>query len=113
MQSRHVIPGWFGVGYALERFSSGGEQQMQLLIAMMGRFPFFHDLIRNVELALTKVDLPLARSVEVEVVVVVVRLHRRVVVRPAAQRPGRLQHAVVRVVRRYRRAAGSVSCESP
>jgi len=61
MQSRHVIPGWFGVGYALERFSAGGEQQQQLLSAMMGRFPFFYDLIRNVELALTKVDLPLAR----------------------------------------------------
>jgi phosphoenolpyruvate carboxylase len=60
MQSRHVIPGWFGVGYALERFSVKGDQQ-QLLNSMMVRFPFFYDLIRNVELALTKVDLPLAR----------------------------------------------------
>jgi phosphoenolpyruvate carboxylase len=56
MQSRHVVPGWFGVGYALERFS-GGER---LLREMMKGFPFFNDLIRNVELALTKVDLPLA-----------------------------------------------------
>jgi len=61
MQSRHVIPGWFGVGYALERYSARGEEQQQLLSAMMERFPFFYDLIRNVELALTKVDLPLAR----------------------------------------------------
>jgi phosphoenolpyruvate carboxylase len=61
MQSRHVIPGWFGVGYALERFSARGGQQQQLLVTMMGRFPLFYDLIRNVELALTKVDLPLAR----------------------------------------------------
>jgi phosphoenolpyruvate carboxylase len=61
MQSRHVIPGWFGVGYALERFSARGELQQQQLNAMMARFPFFYDLIRNVELALTKVDLPLAR----------------------------------------------------
>jgi phosphoenolpyruvate carboxylase len=57
MQSRHVIPGWFGVGHALENFS-GGEK---LLREMMEQFPFFYDLIRNVELALTKVDLPLAR----------------------------------------------------
>ena len=57
MQSRHVIPGWFGVGYALENFA-GGEDRLR---EMMGRFPFFYDLIRNVELALTKVDLPLAR----------------------------------------------------
>ncbi|WP_298435098.1 phosphoenolpyruvate carboxylase [Geobacter sp.] len=61
MQSRHVIPGWFGVGFALERFVSGGEERMELLRTMMRRFPFFFDLIRNVELALTKVDLPLAR----------------------------------------------------
>jgi phosphoenolpyruvate carboxylase len=57
MQSRHVIPGWFGVGHALENFSGGEE----LLREMLARFPFFLDLIRNVELALTKVDLPLAR----------------------------------------------------
>ena len=61
MQSRHVIPGWFGVGSALERFASRGEAQRELLGSMMRRFPFFYDLIRNVELALTKVDLPIAR----------------------------------------------------
>ncbi len=61
MQSRHVIPGWFGVGYALERFAERGQQEMAMLGDMMRRFPFFYDLIRNVELALTKVDLPLAR----------------------------------------------------
>ena len=61
MQSRHVIPGWFGVGYALERFAARESGAMGQLQAMMGRFPFFTDLLRNVELALTKVDLPLAR----------------------------------------------------
>ena len=61
MQSRHVIPGWFGVGYALEQFASRGESQGELLVVMMQRFPFFYDMIRNVELALTKVDLPIAR----------------------------------------------------
>jgi phosphoenolpyruvate carboxylase len=61
MQSRHVVPGWFGVGFALERFYAKGERQQGLLRAMMRRFPFFYDLIRNVELALTKVDLTLAR----------------------------------------------------
>jgi phosphoenolpyruvate carboxylase len=61
MQSRHVIPGWFGVGHALERFAARGEAERGLLADMMRRFPFFSDLIRNVELALTKVDLPLAR----------------------------------------------------
>jgi phosphoenolpyruvate carboxylase len=61
MQSRHVIPGWFGVGHALERFSARGMEERKLLEEMMKGFPFFSDLLRNVELALTKVDLPLAR----------------------------------------------------
>jgi len=61
MQSRHVIPGWFGVGHALERFSESGSGGTALLKEMTHRFPFFSDLIKNVELALTKVDLSLAR----------------------------------------------------
>ncbi len=61
IQSRHVIPGWFGVGFALERFAQGAQERTELLREMMKEFPFFFDLIRNVELALTKVDLPLAR----------------------------------------------------
>jgi phosphoenolpyruvate carboxylase len=61
MQSRLVIPGWFGVGHALERFAEKGTQGNEQLNDMMLNFPFFYDLIRNVELALTKVDLPLAR----------------------------------------------------
>jgi phosphoenolpyruvate carboxylase len=61
IQSRHLIPGWFGVGYALERYAGGGRERLPLLQEMMRSFPFFRDLMRNVELALTKVDLPLAR----------------------------------------------------
>jgi phosphoenolpyruvate carboxylase len=61
MQSRHVLPGWFGVGHALESFSSQGTAARGLLTDMRERCPFFTDLIRNVELALTKVDLPIAR----------------------------------------------------
>ena len=58
-QSRMLIPGWFGVGYALSRYSeqpSGAER----LRAMMREFPLFIDLIRNVEVALAKVDLGIA-----------------------------------------------------
>jgi len=43
MQSRHGLPGWFGVGYALNRFSDPA-----LLRLMMDRFPFFADMVRNV-----------------------------------------------------------------
>lgn len=61
MQSRHVIPGWFGVGFALERFAARGKGREELLAEMARDFPFFNDLLRNVELALAKVDIPIAR----------------------------------------------------
>ncbi len=55
------MPGWFGVGSAFENFAAKGEKETQLLRTMMRRFPFFFDMVRNVEMALSKVDLPLAR----------------------------------------------------
>ncbi|HKY05372.1 MAG TPA: phosphoenolpyruvate carboxylase, partial [Blastocatellia bacterium] len=61
MQSRHVLPAWFGVGYALERFRSGGASREQMLEQMAERFPLFGDLVRNVEIGLAKADLTIAR----------------------------------------------------
>jgi len=60
MQSRHALPAWFGVGYALERFASQGKDAKQQLHDMIARFPLFSDLIRNVELAMAKADLAIA-----------------------------------------------------
>ncbi len=60
IQSRLLLPAWFGVGQAFERFAVDA-QRLALLRTMMQRFPFFFDLVRNVEMALAKVDLPLAR----------------------------------------------------
>ncbi|HEX2188747.1 MAG TPA: phosphoenolpyruvate carboxylase, partial [Longimicrobiaceae bacterium] len=45
MQSRHVLPAWFGVGWALERFADGGAERMALLGEMMAEFPLFDDLV--------------------------------------------------------------------
>jgi phosphoenolpyruvate carboxylase len=60
MQSRHVVPAYFGVGHALETFASTPER-LQLLRDMMRHFPLFLDMIRNVELALAKADFGIAR----------------------------------------------------
>jgi phosphoenolpyruvate carboxylase len=59
-QSRQVIPAWFAVGHALEKFLErpGGPQ---ILRTMMQEFPLFIDLIRNVEMALAKSDFDIAR----------------------------------------------------
>jgi phosphoenolpyruvate carboxylase len=56
MQSRHVLPAWFGVGYSLERFPD-----RNLLQNLYEHFPLFHDLIDNVELGMAKADLSIAR----------------------------------------------------
>jgi phosphoenolpyruvate carboxylase len=61
MQSRHVLPGWFGVGHALERYAAKGAAEEALLREMMQEFALFHDLIRNVEMGLAKADLSIAR----------------------------------------------------
>ena len=61
MQSRHAVPAWFGVGHSLERFASCGPEREQALRQMMAEFPMFSDLIENVELAMAKADLSIAR----------------------------------------------------
>ncbi len=60
MQSRHGVPGWFGVGHALQLSIEQGN--LSLLQNMMREFPLFIDLIRNVELALAKADFDIARQ---------------------------------------------------
>jgi len=61
MQSRHALPAWFGVGYALERFANQGKEAEQMLQNMVANFSLFNDLIRNVELAMAKADFAIAR----------------------------------------------------
>ena len=61
MQSRHVVPAYFGVGYALEQLAKNSANGLQLLRQMMRSFPLFIDMIRNVELAVAKADFGVAR----------------------------------------------------
>ena len=60
-QSRLLVPAWFGVGHALEQYLDrpGGPELLQ---TMAREFPLFIDLLRNVEMALGKVDLATARQ---------------------------------------------------
>jgi phosphoenolpyruvate carboxylase len=59
-QSRLLVPAWFGVGYALQNYIDRGGC-LDLLRTMAREFPLFIDLLRNVEMALGKVDLTTAR----------------------------------------------------
>src|SRR5271170_577704 len=59
-QSRLLVPGWFGVGHAIHLYAKQPEG-LALLRTMMREFPLFIDLIRNVETAMAKADLGIAR----------------------------------------------------
>ena len=62
MQSRHVLPAWFGVGFALDRFARSSVENRKLLQTLIEEFPLFHDLIDNVELGMAKADLSIAQQ---------------------------------------------------
>jgi phosphoenolpyruvate carboxylase len=56
-QSRHGLPGWFGLGSALEgRMQEGAEAELRSLC----RWPFFANLLSDVEMALAKSDMEIA-----------------------------------------------------
>jgi phosphoenolpyruvate carboxylase len=60
MQSRAVIPTWFGVGTALKAHIDAGPDRLEMLQAMFRGWRFFRALIENVELDLAKADMGIA-----------------------------------------------------
>src|SRR5579871_2993224 len=61
MQSRQLVPAWFGVGHALDAFARQTPDGLAQLQTMTRDFPLFVDIIRNVEMALAKSDFGIAR----------------------------------------------------
>ncbi|MCS6829199.1 MAG: phosphoenolpyruvate carboxylase [Armatimonadota bacterium] len=61
VQSRYVIPGWYGVGSALEWFGSQSAQNLALLREMYRQWSFFRMVIDNAQLELVRAHLPTAR----------------------------------------------------
>jgi phosphoenolpyruvate carboxylase len=59
MQSRAILPSWYGVGHALEAFieQPGGLDTLQ---EMYQNWPFFKALMENVQLDLAKADMGIA-----------------------------------------------------
>jgi phosphoenolpyruvate carboxylase len=57
-QSRILLPGWYGLGAALERASR--EDGLPLLQEMERDWPFFSAVLANAELAMAKADLAVA-----------------------------------------------------
>ncbi len=65
MQSRHTLPGWYGIGTALDTFvaheSTESTDRLLLLQEMYQQWPFFHTIIDNAQMILGKADLHVAR----------------------------------------------------
>ncbi|MCS6886688.1 MAG: phosphoenolpyruvate carboxylase [Chloroflexus sp.] len=61
MQSRHTIPGWFGLGSALEMFANAAPDHLYLLRAMYRNWPFFTTLLDNAQMIMLKADMGIAR----------------------------------------------------
>lgn len=63
MQSRHTIPGWYGLGAALEGYTERHPRDgLVLLQRMYHEWPFFTTLIDNAQMILSKADMRIARS---------------------------------------------------
>ncbi|MEM7584182.1 MAG: phosphoenolpyruvate carboxylase [Acidobacteriota bacterium] len=57
-QSRHILPGWYGLGSGLENaVTSHGQQRVA---EMVRDWPFLRAMISDVEMVLAKADLPIA-----------------------------------------------------
>lgn len=60
-QSRHFLPSWYGLGYALEKFlTDHAPRGFDLLRQMYQGWPFFALLMDNAEMSLAKTDLYIA-----------------------------------------------------
>jgi phosphoenolpyruvate carboxylase len=61
-QSRHGLPGWFGLGAAVESYlQTTGDAGREVLASMYREWPFFRSLVDNAQLGLGKADRAVAR----------------------------------------------------
>jgi len=56
-QSRHMMPAWYGVGYAIEQLLSANPKSLKLLREMNQRWPFFRAMMSNMQMSLFKSDM--------------------------------------------------------
>jgi phosphoenolpyruvate carboxylase len=61
MQSRHTLPGWYGLGAAVEHFlSDDRESRLELLQTMYREWPFWRTTLDNAQMVLAKADRHIA-----------------------------------------------------
>jgi phosphoenolpyruvate carboxylase len=60
VQSRYVLPGWYGVGSGLSWFAGQKDGNLDLLRRMYRDWPFFRTVLNNAQLELLRAHLPTA-----------------------------------------------------
>ena len=61
-QSRHTLPAWYGLGSALEQWRQNDPARLAQLQTMYREWPFFRALLSNIQMALFKGDMTIARE---------------------------------------------------
>ena len=61
-QSRHTLPAWYGLGSALEGWRNNDPSRLARLQAMYNDWPFFRSLLSNIQMALFKGEMDIARE---------------------------------------------------
>jgi phosphoenolpyruvate carboxylase len=61
MQSRYVLPSWYGVGGALEAYVGADPTRLQQLQEMYRRWPFWRAFLDNLQMTLSKADMQIAQ----------------------------------------------------
>ncbi len=61
MQSRHTLPGWYGLGSAVAEYLAEHPEDRAVLAAMYQGWPFWQTLIDNAQMILSKADMTIAR----------------------------------------------------
>jgi phosphoenolpyruvate carboxylase len=61
MQSRVLLPGWYGLGSALHAYAERSPAHLERLTALYQDWDFFATVIDNAQMALAKADMPIAR----------------------------------------------------
>jgi phosphoenolpyruvate carboxylase len=60
-QSRHGLPGWYGIGTAFNAYAASDSRHWERLGEMYRAWPFFRSLVDNAQLGLGKADRAVAR----------------------------------------------------
>ena len=60
--SRHTLPAWYGLGTALNKIVSEETGNLDKLKSMYTEWPFFSVLLDNIQMALSKSDLGIAKD---------------------------------------------------